>query len=60
MSMFGWDIMPRIVSGGLWKPVSVEYLPKSRIVNPFTYVKELNNEQDVWVETSFKIETDEE
>ena len=60
MAMFGWDIMPRIVSGGLWKPVSVEYLPKSRIVNPFTYVKELNNEQDVWVETSFKIETDEE
>lgn len=36
-SMFGWDIMPRIVSGGLWKPVSVEYLPKARIVNPYTY-----------------------
>lgn len=22
--MFGWDIMPRIVSGGIWKPVSLK------------------------------------
>lgn len=29
--MYGWDIMPRIVSAGLWKPVEVEYLPKTRI-----------------------------
>ena len=29
--MYGWDIMPRIVSAGLWKPVSVTYLPKTRI-----------------------------
>ncbi len=57
MSMFGWDIMPRIVSGGLWKSVSVEYLPKSRLVNPFTFVKSFNSEKDVWIETSFKIET---
>ena len=26
-SMFGWDIMPRIVSGGIWKPVYIEDLP---------------------------------
>lgn len=30
--MFGWDIMPRAVSGGLWKPVSVIYKPAERIV----------------------------
>lgn len=29
--MYGWDIMPRIVSAGLWKSVEVEYLPKNRI-----------------------------
>lgn len=29
--MYGWDIMPRIVSAGLWKPVKLEYLPKTRI-----------------------------
>ncbi len=34
--MFGWDIMPRIVSGGIFKPVEIKYLPKTRIENPFT------------------------
>ncbi len=57
MSMFGWDIMPRIVSGGLWKAVSVEYVPQSRIVNPFTYVKDFNSVDNVGLETSFRIET---
>ncbi|MBQ9714190.1 MAG: hypothetical protein IJV83_02595 [Clostridia bacterium] len=58
MSMFGWDIMPRIVSGGLWKPVAIEYLPNSRIVDPFTYVNKFQNERNITVETSFKIETE--
>lgn len=26
-SMFGWDIMPRLVSAGIWRPVYVEYRP---------------------------------
>jgi len=34
--MFGWDIMPRLVSGGLYKPVELVFLPKTRIENPFT------------------------
>lgn len=25
--MFGWDIMPRAVSAGLWRPVRLEYAP---------------------------------
>ena len=29
--MYGWDIMPRCVSGGLWKEVKVIYRPKTRI-----------------------------
>ncbi len=57
MSMFGWDIMPRIVSGGLWKAVSVEYVPQSRIVNPFTYVKGFDSVESVCLETDFRIET---
>jgi beta-mannosidase len=28
--MFGWDIMPRIVSAGIWKPVFLRRKPKSR------------------------------
>ena len=58
-SMFGWDIMPRLVSGGLWKPVTIEYLPKSRICNPFTYT-EWVNEKEACLVTALKIHTDEE
>ncbi|OGV65503.1 MAG: hypothetical protein A3K19_10455 [Lentisphaerae bacterium RIFOXYB12_FULL_65_16] len=29
--MYGWDIMPRIVSAGLWRPVSIRFLPKERL-----------------------------
>lgn len=27
-SMFGWDIMPRLVSGGIWRPVYIEQRPR--------------------------------
>lgn len=40
--MFGWDIMPRIVSGGLWKPVKIEKRPKIRVENPFIYTDTLS------------------
>lgn len=30
-SMFGWDITPRIVSAGLWRPVFLECRPKEHI-----------------------------
>lgn len=36
--MFGWDIMPRAVSGGLWRPVSVVYKPKERIEEYFCLI----------------------
>ncbi|MEA2547757.1 MAG: beta-mannosidase [Chloroflexota bacterium] len=29
--MYGWDIMPRAVSAGLWRPVSLRYRPDERI-----------------------------
>lgn len=29
--MFGWDISPRIVSAGIWRPVYVEYVPEEHI-----------------------------
>lgn len=29
--MFGWDIMPRIVSGGLWRDVKIVYKKRERI-----------------------------
>lgn len=33
--MYGWDIMPRTVSAGLWRPVSVVYKPQHRIAEQF-------------------------
>ena len=58
-SMFGWDIMPRLVSAGIWKPVSVKYLPKARIVNPYTYTYRLfmGEEVKATLITTLKIET---
>ena len=59
-SMFGWDIMPRIVSAGLWKPVTLEYLPTARIVNPYTYTHALfDNNTLAQLYTTLKIETPE-
>lgn len=31
--MYGWDIMPRVVSGGIWKDVSITEAKKSRILS---------------------------
>ncbi|MBR0158673.1 MAG: hypothetical protein IJM24_06295 [Clostridia bacterium] len=30
-AMYGWDIMPRAVSGGLWRPVKLVLRPRQRI-----------------------------
>lgn len=57
-SMFGWDIMPRLVSGGLWKPVEIVYKPKNRIENPFTYTR-WANEHDAYICTTLRIQSDE-
>lgn len=58
-SMFGWDIMPRIVSGGLWKPVNIVYVPKSRIVNPFTYTSGFGRDYEcAFLKNTFRIETE--
>ena len=60
-SMFGWDIMPRIVSAGLWKPVKIEYYNKSRIKDPFVYLERFYGENNSLanVIVTFKIESDE-
>jgi beta-mannosidase len=37
--VFGWDIMPRAVSAGIWRPVRLEFLPGARL-------------DTVWLETT--------
>ena len=39
--MFGWDICPRIVSAGLWRPVAVVHNRAERISDAFIYLDEL-------------------
>lgn len=36
-SMFGWDIMPRFVSGGIWRSVWLVKKPKTRIDDLFCF-----------------------
>ncbi|MDR3692950.1 MAG: hypothetical protein P4L46_26455 [Fimbriimonas sp.] len=40
--MFGWDIMPRAVSAGLWRPVSLELRPPERIAWLYLATKDLD------------------
>lgn len=37
---YGWDIMPRAVSKGIWRPIKLLYLPRERIEN--TYLETLS------------------
>lgn len=58
--MYGWDIMPRAVSGGLWKPVSIVYKPKNRIEDYFCYIQNYVENQfcDYIFKTRIHIEED--
>ena len=35
--MYGWDILPRLVSGGIWKSVSIEQMAEDRIDDVYIY-----------------------
>ncbi len=47
--MYGWDIMPRAVSCGLWRPVRLRYLPVERIEEAFLTTKSLSGDHR-WAE----------
>lgn len=40
--MFGWDICPRILSGGLWRPVSLIRKKQARIDDVYFFVSRLD------------------
>ncbi len=52
--MFGWDIMPRTVSGGLWRGVSLIEKPKHRIDDFYLGVAQMNA-NDGWAQFSGQI-----
>ena len=41
---FGWDIAPRIVSAGLWRPVTLIHKKRDRINEAYLTVRRLNTE----------------
>lgn len=41
--MFGWDIMPRMVSGGLWRDVYLEGVKTDRIDDIYIYTAEIED-----------------
>jgi beta-mannosidase len=43
--MYGWDIMPRTVSAGLWRPVSVVYKNRDRIADYRIYTNHIHDEK---------------
>ncbi len=59
-SMFGWDIMPRFVSGGLWKPVSLIRKPAERLEQFYLYTCGIKESPAVArMKAFFEIRTDE-
>jgi beta-mannosidase len=43
--MYGWDIMPRALSAGLWRPVKLRYRPAERIEDVFLQTGKLMNDR---------------
>ena len=41
--MYGWDIMPRFLSAGIWRPVYIEYMPNERIDDVFLHTIDANS-----------------
>ncbi len=57
-SMFGWDIMPRIVSGGIWKPVYLIKKKKERINETYMYQRHGDNTNFVTCYYNIEVEGD--
>ena len=54
---YGWDIMPRIVTAGLWKPVTVEYKPVNRLEEIYLFTASLTGD-DAVLNLSVRVEGD--
>ena len=53
--MYGWDIMPRILSAGLWKPVEIIHLPEHRISELYVDTYEVSTIKSETVPTYAKV-----
>ena len=42
--MYGWDIFPRMLSGGIWKSVRIFNKPDFRFIQSYLFVRNLNTD----------------
>lgn len=57
--MYGWDIMPRIVSAGIWRPVYIEYRQKERIEEIYIQTISITGDGgDATLLCNFNVKTD--
>ncbi len=57
--MYGWDIMPRAISAGIWRSVSIIDKPKDRIDDIFIFTKSMNRDgKYAELTVNFKTHTD--
>ena len=45
--MYGWDIMPRIVSGGIWRSVYIEQVPENHIDDVFMFTTDVDTKNKI-------------
>ncbi len=43
---FGWDIAPRLLSGGIWRPIYIKDVKAERITQLYGYTMELDKEKN--------------
>lgn len=53
---FGWDICPRIVSAGLWRPVWIRRRKPARIEDVFVYLEKLDGRGNANVRAVFDVD----
>lgn len=43
--MYGWDIMPRALSAGIWRPARIEYIPQECLESIYLFTHSINRER---------------
>ncbi len=56
--LWGWDNAPRLLTGGIWRPVRLEVLPPIRFTEVYLYTQTILD-GDVWIGCNWNIETPE-
>ena len=57
-SMFGWDIMPRLLSAGLWRDVTLEALPDERFTQVYIATHHIDADGKAHLALAFRFHTD--